>query len=126
MALWQGRSRRKVTGGRYRQWRNKRKFEIGTEQQHAVVGEQYVKRYRIRGGNQKLRAMRVGTVNARDPKTGKVEKTAIATVKSNPANPNYVQRNIVTKGAVIQTELGLVRVTSRPGQDGVLNGVLVE
>lgn len=126
MALWQGRSRRKVTGGRYRPLRNKRKFEIGTEQQHAVVGEDHVKHYKVRGANKKLRMMGVGTVNVHNPSTGKVEKTAIVTVKSNPANPNYVQRNIVTKGALIQTEIGLVRITSRPGQHGVVNGVLVE
>ncbi|MCI4362340.1 MAG: 30S ribosomal protein S8e, partial [Thermoplasmata archaeon] len=40
-------------------------------------------------------------------------------------NPNYVQRNIVTKGAILETELGLVRVRSRPGQDGVVNAVRI-
>ena len=47
------------------------------------------------------------------------------TERENPANPNYVQRNINTKGAILETEVGLVRVRSRPGQDGVLNGVRV-
>jgi len=45
------------------------------------------------------------------------------TVRENPANPNYVQRNIITRGAILETDLGLVRIRSRPGQDGVLNGV---
>jgi small subunit ribosomal protein S8e len=49
----------------------------------------------------------------------------VITVRENPANPNYVQRNIITKGAILETDLGLVRVRSRPGQDGVLNGVRV-
>ena len=48
------------------------------------------------------------------------------TVTENHANPNYVQRNIINKGAVIQTELGDAKITSRMGQDGVVNAVLIE
>jgi len=33
---------------------------------------------------------------------------------------------LLTKGALIETEIGLARVTSRPGQDGVVNAVRVE
>jgi small subunit ribosomal protein S8e len=126
MALWQGRSKRKDTGGMYRPNRNKRAFEIGTEKQHATVGEQSVKRYRIRGRGRKFRVMKAGVANVLDPKTHKATKVKIVTVKSNPADPNYVQRNIVTRGAVLQTEVGLARVTSRPGQDGVINAILIE
>ena len=35
-------------------------------------------------------------------------------------------RNIITRGATILTEIGLARVTSKPGQDGVVNAVLIE
>ena len=35
-------------------------------------------------------------------------------------------RGIITKGALIETELGKAIVTSRPGQDGVVNALLVE
>jgi len=44
----------------------------------------------------------------------------------NPADRNLARRGIVTKGAIIQTSLGKAVVTSRPGQDGVLNAVLIE
>ncbi|MFB6184110.1 MAG: 30S ribosomal protein S8e, partial [Haloarculaceae archaeon] len=44
----------------------------------------------------------------------------------NPSNPNYARRNIITKGAIIETSEGRARVTSRPGQDGQVNAVLVE
>ena len=44
----------------------------------------------------------------------------------NPSNVNYVRRNIVTKGAVIETSEGRARVTSRPGQTGQVNAVLIE
>jgi small subunit ribosomal protein S8e len=50
----------------------------------------------------------------------------IITVVQNQANPHFVRRNIMTKGAVVKTDIGLVRITSRPGQDGTLNGVLVK
>jgi len=125
VGIWQGRSRRKRTGGRLRPIRKKRRFEIGREQQHATLGGGTVKRYRVRGGNLKLRILTTQTINVFDPATKKMQQTKVITVRENPSNPNYVQRNIITKGAILETELGLVRVRSRPGQDGVLNGVRV-
>ncbi|MCK5560714.1 MAG: 30S ribosomal protein S8e, partial [Thermoplasmata archaeon] len=43
----------------------------------------------------------------------------------NSANPFYVRRNIINKGAIIDTELGNARVTSRPGQHGMINAILI-
>ena len=125
MALWQGRSRRKPSGGRYRPFRKKRKFEIGVEQQFAFVGPQKVKLYRTRGRNQKVRILNAEFANVIDPRTGKTSKSKIITVKENSSNPHFVTRNIITKGAVLQTDAGLAKVMSRPGQDGGINAVLV-
>ena len=61
-----------------------------------------------------------------DQKKNIVQKTKIITVTTNPADPNYVQRNLINKGATIQTELGNAIVTSRPGQDGAVNAVLIK
>jgi small subunit ribosomal protein S8e len=58
-------------------------------------------------------------------KSGKTEKVEITRVVKNPANVDYDRRGVITRGAVIETSLGLARVTSRPGQHGVLNAVLV-
>ena len=77
------------------------------------------------GGNVKngvLLAEYANVVNKNDNTTTKVK---IITVKTNPADPNYVQRNIMNKGATITTEAGDAIVTSRPGQDGVINAVLI-
>ena len=63
--------------------------------------------------------------NLYDPKEKKMSRVKIVTVKENPANPHYVQRNIMTLGTVIETEKGLARITSRPGQVGVINAVLL-
>ncbi len=125
MALWQGRSKRKPTGGRYRPLRKKRRHEIGREQQYAFIGTTRVKLYRVKGANRKVRVLKAEFANVLDPKTSATKKVKIVTVKENPSNPNYVTRNIMTRGAVIQTEIGLAKITSRPGQDGVINAVLV-
>jgi len=44
----------------------------------------------------------------------------------NPSNRDYDRKGIITKGAIIETELGLAVVTSRPGQEGVINALLTE
>jgi len=125
MALWQGRSKRKPTGGRYRPLRKKRRREISREQQFAFLGTPRVKLYRTKGGNRKVRVLKAEYANVLDPRTSATKKVKIVTVKENTSNPHYVTRNIMTRGAVVQTELGLAKITSRPGQDGVINAVLV-
>ena len=126
MARWQGRSKRKPSGGRLRPIRKKRKFEIGREDQFTVVGAQNRKTVRTRGGNTKDQLFGVAKANVKDMKTGKVSRVDVHSVIENPSDPNYVQRNIITKGAIIKTSLGKARVTSRPGQHGVMNAVLIE
>jgi small subunit ribosomal protein S8e len=125
MGLWQGRSHRKPSGGRLRLARKKRRFEIGRESQFATIGGGYVKTYRVRGGNRKLRILTATAINVFDPATKKIQVAKVLTVRENKANPNFVQRNIITRGALVETDLGLVEVRSRPGQDGVLNGIRV-
>lgn len=127
MALWQGKSKRKTSGGRRRYARKKKKFEIGREQQYASVGDSKRKLYRTRGGkSSKVRILGAEYANVVDPKSKKTKRVKVVTVRTNPANPHFVQRNIITKGATIQTEIGEARVTSRPGQDGTINAVLVK
>jgi small subunit ribosomal protein S8e len=126
MALWQGRAKRKSTGGRYRPLRKKRKHEIGREQQFAFLGTERLKLYRTRGGNRKVRVLGAEFANVLDPKTSATKKVKILTVKENRSNPHFVTRNILTRGATIETEMGLAKVTSKPGQHGVVNAVLVE
>jgi small subunit ribosomal protein S8e len=126
MALWQGRSKRKPSGGMYRPLRKKRKHEIGREVQLAMVGKTKTKKVRVRAAAVKIRLLAGEFVNLLNPKTGKVQKVKVASVIENPSNPHYVQRNIITKGAVLKTELGRARVTSRPGQHGILNAVLMD
>ncbi|MCD6237159.1 MAG: 30S ribosomal protein S8e [Thermoplasmata archaeon] len=125
MAIWQGRSKRSITGRIIRAHRGKKKREIGREQLITTLGETRIKKIRTTGGNEKVRLLSVNVAYVTD-KTGKTSKTEILGVIENPANPHYVRRNIITKGAIIETKLGKARVTSRPGQQGQINAVLIE
>jgi small subunit ribosomal protein S8e len=122
---WQGRSVRRATGGRYRPSRGKRRAEIGSAATDTHIGEDRRRIIRTFGGNLKVRAMRAQFANVADRSTGAIRKVRIETVEENVANPNYVRRNLLTCGAVIRTEIGRARIISRPGQDGVINAVLI-
>ncbi len=125
MTLWQAKSKRKITGGRRRHYRKKRKFELGSDFDPAVISKEKNKTVRTRGGNLKTKAMGAKFANIFES-DGSVSEVKIDTVLENPANPNYVQRNILTKGAIISTKKGNAKITSRPGQDGVVNAILLE
>jgi small subunit ribosomal protein S8e len=121
---YQGSSVRRRTGGRRRPKRKKRKHELGRSPAETEVDEPRVRAIDARGNVRKLRALSIDTAGIADG--GETVDAEIEDVVENPANPNYVRRNIVTKGAVIETSEGRARVTSRPGQDGQVNAVLVE
>ena len=124
MALWQGKSRRSETGRRIRYARGKRRFEIGRERQITTIGENRLKVVRTKGDNRKTRIKTTNIAYVVDPKTNKTAKTEIVSVLENKANIHYVRRNIINKGAIIDTKLGKAQVTSRPGQTGTINAVL--
>jgi small subunit ribosomal protein S8e len=127
MAIWQAESQRKASGGRRIASHKKRKFEIGRESQPTTLGQPARKTVRTRGGHPRIRIITTNQVHVTDPATKTTRKADIVApgVVTNAANPHYVRRNIITKGAVVNTNLGRVRITSRPGQDGTLNGVLI-
>ncbi len=127
MVKWHLNSRRGPTGKLIKRLRKKRKMDRGSEFIETKLAEKRrVKVNRARGGNVKLNLLAASEVNVADPKTRKITKLKIITVEKNPANPHYVRMNVITKGAIVKTEAGHVRITSRPGQSGVVNGVLIE
>lgn len=125
MATWQGKAKRSKTGRRIRYSRSKRKFEIGREQHLTTIGPLTMKKVRTRGNNNKVRVKTSNIAYILDPKTNKTTKTDIITVKENTANIHYVRRNILNKGAIIETKIGKAKVTSRPGQSGTINAILL-
>ncbi|KYK25155.1 30S ribosomal protein S8e, partial [Thermoplasmatales archaeon SM1-50] len=105
--------------------RNKKRFEIGRELHLTTLGPMKRKAIRTRGHNRKSRVLTADTAYVIDQKTNKTTKTEIITVLENSANVHYVRRNIMNKGAIINTKLGKAKITSRPGQSGVINAILL-
>lgn len=112
------------TGGRKRKYRDKKLSHIGGEFAATKVGdEKDVKsKVRGRGGSTGIKLKKATVVNF--VKDGKTQKAGIVRVVESH-NPEFVRRNIITKGAVVETKVGKVKVTNRVGQDGVINGVAV-
>jgi small subunit ribosomal protein S8e len=125
MSVWHGdQHKRKPTGGVKRSYRKKRKFEKGSFPTETTLGKTKKKSRRGHGQNTKVRLLNVTHANISDPSTGKTEKTKITRVLKNPANADYDRRGVITKGALIETALGTAQVTSRPGQNGIVNAIL--
>ncbi len=124
MALWQKRSRRTCTGKLLRKSRKKRKRELGRVFVETKIGPEKKKIQRTYGGNRKVKLQRTEYANVITKEGAK--KAKIISVAENKASRHFLRRNIITKGAVIETELGKAKVTSRPGQHGVINAVLEE
>jgi small subunit ribosomal protein S8e len=120
----QGRSVRKRTGGRLRPASNKKRHQLGREPAETTVGEPRFQVIDSRGNNEKIRAL--STDVAQVAVDGETVEAEIENVVENPANVNYVRRNIITRGAVIETSEGRARVTSRPGQHGQVNAVRID
>ena len=84
-----------------------------------------MRKIRARGASRKLRLLMTDTANLVENPGEKGKPVRILTVKENPASRDFTRRNVITKGAIIDTEAGPARVTSRPGQDGVVNAVKI-
>lgn len=123
MVIMQKRSKRKYTGGRYRAGRSKRQFEAGNAPTMTTIGTKRVKKKRTIGANTKIKLVANTHVNVFDAKTKKSVKAELKNVVDNKASKFFIRRNILTKGAVVETDKGKVKITNRPGQDGNLNGV---
>ena len=126
MAISQLRSVRKPSGGKYKsKGRKEKAYELGSEPAFTGLGERRIRNMRTMGNHSRTRLLATDTANLFDPKTKKYEQAKIKTISGNPANRHFVRRNIMTKGAIIETEKGKARIASRPGQDGAVNAVLI-
>jgi len=98
---------------------------MGRDPAETILGSDKRKIIRTRGGNIKVKLLSTEYANVTDPSNGTTKKVKIVDVMENPANIDYSRRGVITKGSIIKTELGLAKVTSRPGQNGVVNAVLI-
>jgi small subunit ribosomal protein S8e len=118
--------KRKKTGGRRAAQRKRRAFERDYYPAETELGEISILKRRARGGSVKVALTNVDFANVVDPSTGKAQKSKIVSVIENPSSRDYSRRKVITKGAILETELGKAKVVSRPGQHGVVNAVLMK
>lgn len=115
---------RKISGGKYIKRRKKRLNELLGQKRTTQLGNIRRRSKRTRGGNKKTFLLQVKFVNV--PIKGKIQKAEIKNVIETPSNRFLARQNIITKGTIIETSLGRVKITNRPTQEGVLNGKLEE
>ena len=115
----------KITGGRRVPLRIRRKYETDRYPNEAINGAQVTITRRIRGNNKKTALKSIDFVNLATGEA-KVKKTKIIKVLDNATNNDYKRRGIITKGAILETEEGKCKVVSKPGQNGIVNAILLK
>ena len=126
MAIFQDKPKRKASGGRYKTTHfYNRNAQTGRLPALTNIGEKKAKTIRTIGGNKKVKVLSINKANLLDPKTKKATVVDFKSVTDNPANRNFIRRNILTKGAIIETSKGKAKITNRPSQEGFVNAVLV-
>ncbi|MEA3329792.1 MAG: 30S ribosomal protein S8e [Nanoarchaeota archaeon] len=117
---------KKISGGRYHKARKKKKYELGRTPRVVKLKETRKKTLRGRGGNKKTVLLGENKINLIDLKTKKSKVVKIKNVIETPSNKFLSRQNILTKGAIIETEAGKAKITNRPGQEGCVQGVLIK
>ena len=115
----------KITGGRRHPLRIRRKYETDRYPNEPISGAQVTITRRVRGNNKKTALKSIDFVNLAT-EGSKVIKTKILKVLENTTNNDYKRRGIITKGAILETEKGKCRVVSKPGQNGIVNAILIK
>jgi small subunit ribosomal protein S8e len=116
---------KKITGGKYIKQRKKKKNELAGQKRVIKMSDtEKRKSSRVMGGNKKTYMLKAKFVNVRE--NGKTSKLEITKVVETPSNTFLARQNIITKGTIIETSKGKVRVTNRPTQEGSVNGILVK
>lgn len=112
------------TGGKRVKTRDKVLAQYGRKSTTTKVGEKSVKtKVRSKGGKIKTVLKKADFVNVLTEKGVKKAKI-FGVMESHRAD--FARENIITKGAILKTELGKVKVTNRVGQDGQVNGILIQ
>lgn len=115
---------RKVSGGKYIKARKKKSYEIAGQKRSVKKGDEIKKEKRMRGGKKKTILLKAKFINVKSK--DKIKKVEIKNVLKTPSNKFLARQNILTKGTIIETDLGKVKITNRPSQESVVNGILVE
>lgn len=112
------------TGGSRVKFRDKKLAHIGGRFTATKVGEKTVMEImRTKGAGSKIRLKKASSVNVLT-KEGMKRAKILGVMESH--RTDFARENIITKGAVLKTDIGKVKVTNRVGQDGIVNGILVQ
>ncbi len=114
---------KKVSGGKYIARRKKKLRESLGQRRVVKLGEDKRRQKKVAGGIRKVFMLGAKFVNVQDK--GKSKKLQIKNVVETPSNRFLARQNIITKGTILLTDSGKVKVTNRPTQTGIINGVLV-
>jgi small subunit ribosomal protein S8e len=115
---------KKISGGKYIQRRKKKLREVAGQRKIIKLGADRRKIKKVTGGNKKVVLFGAKYVNVQEK--GKSKKLEIKNVIETPSNRFLARQNIITKGTILLTDSGNVKVTNRPTQHGVVNGIIVE
>jgi small subunit ribosomal protein S8e len=115
---------KKISGGKYIQRRKKKLREIAGQRKIVKLGADRRKIKKTTGGNKKVVLFGAKFVNIQEK--GKGKKLEIKNVIETPSNRFLARQNIITKGTILLTESGKVKVTNRPTQQGIVNGIIIE
>lgn len=117
---------KKTTGGKYKKSRKKKLYEAKGQPRLVILGPEKKKKIRTRGGKLKTVLLKADKANIIDVKTHKAKVASIKNVVDVPSNRFLARKNVLVKGAIIETDLGKARITNRPGQEGSIQAVLVD
>ena len=117
--------KRKHTGGLIKHTRSRRSDEKDSFSVDTLLGDHSIRVKNSRGGNVKVSLVSDNSVNVIDKSNNTIKRVTITRVLKNPSNRDYERRGVITRGAILDTELGKVRVLSRPGQSGIIDGILI-
>ncbi|EGD99098.1 40S ribosomal protein S8-B [Trichophyton mentagrophytes] len=98
------RHKRSATGAKRAHYRKKRAFEKGRQPANTRIGPKRIHTVRVRGGNQKFRALRLESGNFSWGSEGLSRKVRVIAVSYHPSNNELVRTNTLTKSAVVQVD----------------------
>ena len=119
-------SERKLAGnGKQRKKnRDKKRSEMGGYFAATRMGESNeINKGRGRGSSVKNRLKYAAVANVLT--SSGYKKAKIKTILESKDNRNFARLKIMTKGAIIETELGKAVITNRPGREGSINAKLI-
>ncbi len=115
---------KKTTGGRYRKNRKKKSYELAGQRRIVKLGEEKRKSKKGLGGKRRRVLLRAEFINVLQ--NNKNKRVKIKNVLETPSNRFLARQNVLTKGTIVETDLGKVKILNRPSQEAVVNGILIE